>query len=395
VVSNVEPTLAGWLFPAYLGLIFFGYAALRLPAAMIAGQTMGNVRALFTAVNAATLTGFPQAIDIDTYRPFGQIVLVILMIGASLVSLIVGGAAMSRILRIGRTDRQIALAALTVEAAAIVLGTFFMLFDKERTFGQSVFLAVSAFGNCGLVSGPAPAATAWQTHVFLLPLITAGGFGVCVLLELWDFLRGHVAQLSAHTIAVLGMTAWLFVGGTIVLLALNYDSAQNWPQSIATSAAANVGCRTAGMGLVDLDHFTRPAVWSVMLLMTIGAASGGTGAGIKCNTLAEVFRGVRSALNGRPVTRAFGIACSWVAMYALLVFLALVLLLKLLPETPADHVLLLAISAASNVGLTYDRLTYDQATAYVLCATMITGRMAPMIVLWWMADTTSTDIAVG
>jgi trk system potassium uptake protein len=389
------PTLAGWLFPAYLGLIFAGYVTLRLPTAMIAGQTMGNVRALFTAVNAATLTGFPQTIDIDTYRPLGQTVLLILMAGASLISLIVGGAAMSRILRLGRSDRQIAAAALIAEFAAIILGTFFMLFDKERTFGQAVFMAVSAFGNCGLVCGPAPNPTAWQTHVFLLPLITAGGFGVCVLLELWEFLRGRISQLSAHSIAVLGMTAWLFIGGTIVVLALNYDPDQPWPQSIATSAAAAVGCRTAGMGLVDLDHFTRQAIWAVMILMAVGAASGGTGAGIKTNTIAEIFRGVRSALNGRPVARPFGIACTWVGMYALLVLIALVLLLKLLPETPADHVLFLAISAASNVGLTFDRITYDPATAYVLCATMITGRMAPMIVLWWMADTTTDADAEG
>jgi trk system potassium uptake protein TrkH len=390
------PSLAGWFFPAYLALIFLGYAALQAPWAMQGGQKMGGVRALFTAVNATTLTGFRQTIDIDTYRTPGIIMVAVLMAGGSLISMIVGGAAMSRILRLGRSDWQIVLASAAAEAAAIVLGTFFMLFDKERSFGQAVFMAISAFGNCGLVNGPAPSVTAWQTHLFLLPMIAAGGLGVCVLMELWELLRGRISRLSDHAIAVLGMTAWMFIGGTALVLALNGNADLSWPQSVAVSAAAAVGSRTAGMGLADVQQIARPAVWAVMILMAIGAASGGTAGGIKINTIAELARGVGRALAGRPVTRAFGIACAWLGIYSLLVFLSLTMLLKLMPETPGDHVLMLAVSAASNVGLAFERLSPDPGQAFVLCATMITGRMAPMIVLWWMADTTTgADLAVG
>lgn len=394
-------TLVGWLFPLYLIAIFLGYALLRLPAAMTAGQEMGPTRAFFSAVNAGTLTGFPQTTDIDKYRALGQATVFGLIVCGSLLSLIIGGLAVTRILQLGYSDLQVISAAFIAEAAAIGLGTFLLLFDRDRTVVQAIFLSASAFGNSGLVLGPTPSPGNWQTHLILLPLITLGGLGLCVLMELFSFFHGRIARLSDHARVTLLSTAWIYVAGTLLLITLGLWADPTIRGSalrdlVASSAAAAVSSRTAGMGLTAISQLSRPAVWVVMLFMCIGASSAGTAGGIKTTTLVQLYRGIRRALTGQTVSRAFGIAAVWVAGYFLLILLALLSLLQHLPQMAADRVLFTVISAASNVGLTDEPLNPDRPAAFILCAVMLSGRLLPMIVLWWMADTCIyTDLAAG
>lgn len=404
-----SPGLAGWLFPAYVALIFLGYLALRAPGAMTAGQEMHQVRALFSAVNAATLTGFSQTVDIAKYPAPGQIIIFALMSFGSILSLTIGGTAVSRILRLGYTDAQCLLAAVAAEIVAIGVGSFFLMFDSERTVAEAGFLAASAFGNCGLTMGNAPDAMSWQTHLVLLPLIAAGGLGLCVLMEMFDRVRGASQSVSEQTLTALRWTAGMYVAGTALMFVLGLWSgvypgneattAQAMRDLAASSATAAVASRTAGMGLVALGQMSRPAMWMVMLLMAIGAASGSTGGGIKTTTLAQIFRGMRGALNGERAERGFGVAIAWAGGFLLLIFVSVLLMLHVMPQVDGDRVLFLAISAASNVGLNHAPLNPDPAAAYVLCATMLIGRFGPMMVLWWMADTQGTDapaeLAVG
>jgi len=154
------PTLAGWLFPGYLAVMFIGYLLLRIPVATVAGQELSMVRSLFWAVNAATLTGFPQTTDIDKFPAFGQDVIFGLVVCGTLFTLIIGGTAVSRILRLGHSDAKIAWCAVVAETSAIFIGALFLLFDRDRTTFQAVFLAASAFGNSGLILGAPPDATA-------------------------------------------------------------------------------------------------------------------------------------------------------------------------------------------------------------------------------------------
>ena len=399
------PTLSGWLFPAYVASIFVGFFLLRLPGAMMAGEEMGPVRALFTAVNAGTLTGFPQITEIEKYLPLGQATMFLLVVSGTLMTLTIGGCAVTRILRLGYTETQIALAALAAEVGAIGIGGFFLLFDQNRTVAQAAFLAASAFGNCGMVIGAAPSATSWQTHLVLAPLIFAGGIGICVLMEIAELVRGKIFRLSFAARTALTWSAWFYVGATILLILLGLWAAassdepvagQDVRNLIATSAAGAVASRTAGLRLVDVGHLSRPALWAVMFLMAAGASSGSAGGGIKTTTLAELFRGAVRSLRGEAVGRAVGIAACWVAIYALLVTVALLVMLHTLPEMPPDQVLFHAISAASNVGLAPEGLDPDRLTAYVLCATMLIGRFGPLMILWWMADTTKdADTVVG
>ena len=62
----------------------------------------------------------------------------------------------------------------------------------------------------------------------------------------------------------------------------------------------------------------------------------------------------------------------------------------------ADRLLFLSVSAASNVGLSQDPVSMTGPGLYTLSAVMLAGRVAPVLVLWWMARTTrDSALAVG
>jgi trk system potassium uptake protein TrkH len=223
--------------------------------------------------------------------------------------------------------------------------------------------------------------------------MTLGGFGICVLLELYDLLRGQRKNISRHARVVLGCAAWMYVLGTLVLFLLGLSQNHDQPihQLAAQSAVAAVASRTGGMCLVSPAELSRVVIWVLMLLMTIGAASGGTAGGIKTNSFVELFKGIR-----KPAGRPFRIALWWIGTYAALVFLAMLGLQHQSSGTPVYQILFNAISAASNVGLTFERLDPEPASALILSSVMLIGRFAPLMFLWWMADTTTdAELAVG
>jgi len=398
-------SLVGWLMPAHVAIIFIGYLLLKAPHAMPAGEEMGSVRALFSSVNAATLTGFQQPADIDKYLPLGQATIFSLIVIGTIFSFVIGGLAGTRILRQRYTDARVNVSALILEAGAIGVGTLLLLFDKDRTVWQAIFVSASAIGNCGLTIGILPTMTGWETHLVLLPLMAIGGFGLPVIMELFDAITGR-SRLSRYSKTALGLAAWSFIGATILLFAArswagNYPSdtpyrGQQIRELLAASAAGAINTRTAGMALEDLTRLSRIVIWSMIGLMAIGAASAGSAGGIKTTTLFEIFRGVRRALSNQPPGRLFGIALVWLAAYCLTATIALLLLLQKLPETPPEKILFNVISALSNVGLSHERLTLDPFYGYVLSVTMLIGRLGPLTILWWIVDTApDADSLVG
>ena len=86
----------------------------------------------------------------------------------------------------------------------------------------------------------------------------------------------------------------------------------------------------------------------------------------------------------------------WVGLYAAIVFGGLLLLLWRVPDMSADRLLFLAVSAASNVGLSHDPVPTAGPGLYTLCLLMLAGRIVPVAVLWWMARAVDdADLAVG
>lgn len=381
--------LAQWIVGAYLMVTLLGFMALKHPMAMVRGNELAADRAVFSAVNAATLTGFQQAISINEYRRLGRATVFVLTLTGTIVTLLLGGMAVARLARLPFSDARIAAAAMAFAAVGIVAGA--AMISPGRPLFDSAFLGLSAVGNSGLFFGQLPGVSDWRTHAVLMPLAVIGSIGVVVVLDLFDGARG--SKLSTHTRIVLVSIAVAYLAGLAGLALAQVPGA--WQQVAAGSSVYAINTRTSGFPLAG-GGFGRTLQWVIVLLMIVGGASGGTAGGVKTNTLYEIGRGVRRALAGAAPGRLFGIAVVWLGTYVALVIVTLILLVIAEPQLAADRLLFLAVSAVSNVGLSHDPLSSTGSGLLVLSGAMLLGRLVPLLVLWWAAMTVRReDRAVG
>jgi Trk-type K+ transport system membrane component len=386
--------LVNWLGPIFIGLIIVGAVLLHLSLSSLGGEQLSGPRSIFQAVNAVTLTGFPVPLGVDQYAPFGQIVMFILTVTGSTLILFAGGLAVARIARLTYSPAQLLTGAIIAQAAAILIGAE-MLWDGDRTFYQAAFQSACAFGNSGLSIGKLPGSLDWQTHAVLMPWAFLGGLGLPVLMDVVRtfIFRRPLSDYCRNTLVLAGL-GYLAGFALLVLIQLadpnftGWSDPEAWRQLLANSSILSIDSRTAGLPLVSLDVAGRMAQWVVVILMGVGACSGGTAGGLKLGTVARLWRGTRNVLGERDPGRATGVAAVWLCVYVLMVFATLLLLLRANPQLPGDQLLFDSVSAISNVGLSRHEITGVPATYYCLSAAMIMGRLMPIFILWWMAETT-------
>jgi trk system potassium uptake protein TrkH len=395
-------SLAWRMVPGYVALLIVGVLVFRFGHAVERAYELSVSRCVFTAVNAGTMTGFQQDIRISEQTLAGPAMLFALTLGGTLFSLIVGGLAATRILQLPYADRQIVVGAFTATIVAMLVGTIGLL-ERDRSLPQSIFrslfLSLSAFGNSGLYLGRLGSISDVHVHAMLLPLSLVGGLGITVLLELFDRISG-VRSLSVHARTVLTLTALLYLGffGLFFLLQVTAGGpgAPGWHQSLLSSSAAAINARGGGFPVEYVSAFPRTMPWVLILLMMIGGNPAGTAGGLKATTVVELVAGVRAALSGRRVRRAFGVAAAWAMVYLGIVLFGFLLLVWQAPDLTGDRSLFLAVSAASNVGLSHDPIAITGPGLYVLSAVMLAGRIAPLLILWWMVRAApDAEIAVG
>lgn len=383
------------LIPLYVLLIVGGYLVFHSGAATVSGNEMSRHRALFAAVNAATLTGFAQSTGVNEYTRLGQVLVLGLTLAGVLFSFIASGLAVVRIARMRYSDWSVVAWAAGATVVVTTLGALAML-GEGRGLLAAMFQSLSAFGNSGLCLGKLPAADAARTQLVLMPLVVLGGLGLPVLMELFDRARGRIS-LSSHSQSALCWTAGVYIVATVLLVFLQWpgaDSVNQWRRAIGSASRLAINARSAGFA-IEFPAL-RTSQWVAIALMIIGAASGGTGGGLKVTTLAVIAGGTREALRRRAVGRAFGAAMVWVFVYLALLGAALLMLLTTEPQMPADRLLFLAASALGNVGLSHDPVSLSDAGLYIASAVMLVGRVAPVLMLWWIVDTTpEADVAVG
>jgi trk system potassium uptake protein TrkH len=386
---------AAWLDPAvlvpiYILLMLGGYWFFHSGRATPPGNEMSRQRALFTVVNAGTLTGFEQGQnDVNTYRAGGKAVTLGLIVVGIVFSLTVGGMAVARIAGLALNDGALVAAAVGSVLAAGLIGAAAAPL-RHLTLLASVFQAISAWGNSGLFLGRLPGLYDGWTHGLLLPLAALGGLGLPVLLEMGRRMRRGAMPVSQHARTAIAWSAGVYLVGSLLLLLggwfANSSSPTPWAQLLASASAQAFNTRSAGFAFSMATYWPRTVQWIAMGLMIIGGAPGGTAGGLKVTTLAILCGGAARSLRGQPAGRAMGIALTWAGIYLAMISLSLLLLLCTEPQMQADRVLFLAVSAAGNVGLSHDPVTVSDAGLYVLAATMLTGRIAPWLVLWWMAE---------
>jgi trk system potassium uptake protein len=389
--------LANWLFPVFLGVILLGFFLIWKW-----GSPAGNpnpVRALFLAMNAATLSGFSESPGVGGLNPFGQFVCLFLIIFGSLFTMIVGGLAVIRITRSRFSNAQVIGATIAAEAVALFVGTS-LLWDTDRGPFQALFLAASSFGNCGLYVADVPPATNPLVHAVILPFSLIGGLGIPVIMELFSSLILQ-KEMSPHSKVTIASSAWLYVIGLVLIVALNQAGHGwvSWPtlrDQLPNASVLAIQSRTGGMPISRILDLAPPARWLLVVLMAIGAGSGGTASGLKLTTIVQLFTGTKKLLSSQNPGRPYAIAAVWLGVYLALLIAAVFLLSYVSGADPADNILFNAVSAMSNVGFTISPVQDQKSLFFAYSAIILVGRMAPLMILWWMAETTAdAELAVG
>lgn len=306
-----------------------GTLLLKLPASTQGGISWSD--AFFVSVSSGSVTGLSTVTIPTTFTPFGQVVMMVLvqlgglgiMTVTTIAALLVGQRVgfrgllavreeMENVDSLRNTFRllgQIAAITFAVElVGAVVLGAGF--YRRGMGVGESAFQgafhSVMAFCNAGFTilpgDGLLPYAGDWVIVATLVVVITLGGLGFPVLVDLYRY--GDDRRLSVHTRLVLITSGVLLVVGILSVALMEWTNpATLGGETTSTRAAMSVfqgvTPRTAGFATVDYPELRDPTLVVQALLMFIGTAPTSTGGGVKVTTIALVFLIVLTQVRGQ------------------------------------------------------------------------------------------------
>jgi trk system potassium uptake protein TrkH len=225
-------------------------------------------------------------------------------------------------------------------------------------------------------------------------LIVLGGVGFPVLQELArragrQLLRRRSERLSLHARIALGWTATLLVGMTAAYLVLEWRASfagLAWHEKLLAALFHSASCRTAGFNVVDVGAMRPATLMLTCVAMFIGGCPGSCAGGIKTSTVAVLFAGLRSELQGRPAylldravslatsRKAIGVTFSSAGLVAVFVFL----LLLVEPHEPLS-LAFEAFSGFSTTGLsTGITPALSMPGKLLVLSTMYIGRIGPL-----------------
>jgi trk system potassium uptake protein len=401
----------------FFALVVAGTALLKAPWSTTGGISLTN--AFFVATSCVTVTGLTTVDVPGTFTHFGQGVMMVLMqLGGlgimtvtTLAALLIGQrVGFRRLLTVQAESEnagsprntlrllfQIARITFAVEllgAVALSIGFISVGLGVREGIFQGIFHAVMAFCNAGFPTIPdgdlVPYAGNWLIIGALVVVITLGGLGFPVLVDLYNYREDH--RLSVHSRVVLITSAILVVVGVLSVAFFEWTNpdtlgGQSLNSKAAMSVFQGVTPRTAGFSTVSYPEMRDPTLLVQEVLMFIGTAPTSTGGGIKVTTLALVALIVVAQIRGqenitlfwRTLPRALvSRALSILALASLLVLTSTLALmisdgLDLLPA------LFEVTSAFGTVGLSLD-ITPNLSTfgKLLISLIMFLGRVGPI-----------------
>ena len=387
----------------FAAVILIGSALLMLPISIRPGVEVAYIDALFTSTSAVCVTGLIAVDAYDNFTVFGQAVLAgLIQIGGLGVTSVGVGLILAAGRRVSIKGRSLVKEALNVdsfqgmvrliqwvlkvtlcfEGAGAVLSflTFSQDYPLPRALWTSVFHSVAAFNNSGFdILGGMQNLIPYQSDVLLnlvtCALIIFGGLGFLVMLDIRR--AGSFRKLTFHSKVVITTTAALLIAGTLLLKA---TEDMTWLGAFFHSVSA----RTAGFSTYSMGELTNAGLFTLILLMFIGASPGSTGGGIKTTTFFALMQQVRAVftkkkpggfhrtLPGEAIDKAGVIAL----LSLVVVCVGTFLLCVLEPELDFVRLLFEEVSAFGTVGLSTG-ITPDLSVAskLVLIFTMYIGRL--------------------
>ncbi|RMH02102.1 MAG: TrkH family potassium uptake protein [Planctomycetota bacterium] len=307
----------------FVALILVGTVLLGLPQAVVAGHPpLTLVQALFTATSAACVTGLTVLSTAHELSGFGQTVVFGLFqlggLGVMTLAVLVFESLRGRA---GQESGEVMAATLGEELRAraprealrVVLGGtllfelvgFLLLLPalqgEESPAWKALFLSVSAFCNAGfdnLDQGLAPYAGRAAVGLPLTALWLLGGLGFLVpaaLIARWREGRGPLAPAARMILVAGGLLA--VAGPVIFFLCESFGGALSGRplgEQVVLALFQGNTARTAGFSMLDLGEARRITLLTLIPMMLIGGAPGGTAGGMKTTTV-WVFAAVLAA----------------------------------------------------------------------------------------------------
>ena len=363
----------------FASTILLGTLLLLMPFSIRSGITVQPVDALFSATSAVCVTGLLTVDTADTFTPVGQAVMAVLIQ--------IGGLGITSIGM--RLVRSIIKLTLAFELAGVIpiFAVFAQDYPPLKALGLSVFHSISSFNNAGIdILGGGRSLAPYRDNVLLnlstCFLIISGGIGFLVMVDVVKC-RFRFRKFTLHSKVVVTTTAFLLAAGTLLLKFTD-------PLSWLTAFFLSVSARTAGFATLDLGTLSNAGLFTILILMFIGASPGSTGGGIKTTTifvLAQEIRCIfskqrpgafRRALPANAIAKA-----STIGLLGMLVVCCTTFLLCILePGLPFISLLFEAVSAYSTAGLsTGITAQLCLAAKLVLIFTMYTGRVGAFTLL--------------
>lgn len=403
----------------FFSVIVIGTILLKLPISIRDGVVVSWVDALFTSTSAVCVTGLIAVDTADTFTAFGRAVVALLIqIGGLGVTSVGVGFILLMGKKVGIKERvlikesmnldsmkglvklvkSVLLVTLSFEVVGVLLS--YIVFSKDYSpldaFGISVFHSIAAFNNSGFdILGGLKNLIPYQNNVLLnlttCGLIIFGGLGFLVIKEIVR--KRNFKKFSLHTKVVLTTTVILLVVGTLFLKATEDIT---WLGAFFFSTSA----RTAGFSTYPLGNFTNAGLFTLTILMFIGASPGSTGGGIKTTTIFTLFKSIYSTATNKhcvafkrkiPTTvifRAFNI----IVLALVVVCVGTFALSIIEPQFSFIQLLVEVTSAFGTVGLSTG-ITPNLAdlSKIIISIIMFIGRLGPMTMatIWSFKESSS------
>ena len=296
-------------------VIIMGTILLMLPISLNEGVEISFIDALFTSTSAVCVTGLIAVDTADTFNVFGRtVVAMLIQIGGLGVTSVGVGFILLAGKKVSIKGRKLIKEAMNLESMkglvkivkAVLLMTLlfelvgvilsYIVFSQDyeplKALGISVFHSIAAFNNSGFdILGGLQNLIPYQSNILLnlttCFLIIFGGLGFLVIKEIFE--KRSFKKFCLHTKVVLLMTTLLLIVGTILLKMTENIS---WLGAFFFSTSA----RTAGFSTYNLGTFTNAGLFTLVILMFIGASPGSTGGGVKTTTAFIIAKSLYATL---------------------------------------------------------------------------------------------------
>ncbi|RXZ83246.1 Ktr system potassium transporter B [Paenibacillaceae bacterium] len=411
----------------FLILILIGTLLLSLPHSSATGRSVGLLTALFTSTSAVCVNGLILSDTGTTFSLLGQIIIMVMIqIGGLgfmtlgvMVAIVLGKKiGLKQRLLIQQTTQStsaqglvklslyVVLISFAFEALATIVLTW--RWHDEMGFGMALFNAlfhsVSAFNNAGFALWPtslSPYVGDPVVNITIALLFMIGGLGFIVIVDI--IRKRSLKKLSLHAKIVLLATGLLSLFGFLLLFLLEswnpatFGHLTLWERLFA-AFFQSVTPRSAGFNTIEISNMLPASQFLIIILMFIGSASGGTGGGIKINTLVIILLATMNTFRGGGQIHAFKrripqdsvMRALAVVISSLACVLVVALLLTISEGMLEEHfleVLFEATSAFSTTGLSMGMTgELTPISQIIVIVTMFIGRLGPLTLAYALAQ---------